>query len=307
MNKNIKKISKNIVVISVTNQCNFNCKHCIRIKKESKNMDFETFKKVLDFFPKLNIVGLTGGEIFVNPYIKSFLKEIFKRNMKVTIITNGFLLSKFHNIFLKNKEKIESIGLSLDSTVKEKNDFIRKKGSFEKVKKELIFLRKNDIPCHIFFTINNLNYKEIFDIFLFARRFKSTLRVNMIKPTKTNKKFLFKKRKIKGLEEMLLKIYYLTNRNIILPNSIHSKKALCSPWKNIDNLHFVDFYGNLQLCCDLLESNNKLNYYGNIKNISYNDYINLKHKRIKKLIQSFKKTKGKKNRCLWCFKKIMNL
>lgn len=105
-----------IAQIEVTNVCNFDCAMCQRIDLgvELKDMQFDTYKKVIDKLDGIKEVILTGwGEPFVNPNIFGMIDYAKSKGLKVKMTTNGSLLHK------ENRKKIfesdlDDLYISLD-------------------------------------------------------------------------------------------------------------------------------------------------------------------------------------------------
>ncbi|AEA33756.1 tungsten cofactor oxidoreductase radical SAM maturase [Hippea maritima] len=109
------------VYIELTSACNFNCKMCFKNAFTEKDgfMDKRTLsnlKKSLTSLPKLKEVVLGGiGEPLIHNDLKdivTFLKEELK--VYVILATNGYLLEKFSDFFLK--KQLDNIVISVDTT-----------------------------------------------------------------------------------------------------------------------------------------------------------------------------------------------
>ena len=112
-------------------QCNLECSNCY-IESSPKNdrlvyiSDFEV-ASYLDEIVKnkldTELIGLTGGEPFLNPYIINILEETLSRGFDVLVLTNAFRVIKKHeSSLLKLKEKYSDklhLRVSLDHHSKE--------------------------------------------------------------------------------------------------------------------------------------------------------------------------------------------
>jgi len=87
--KNITKVKINTIQINIGNRCNQACAHCHigASPRGSKNMDFETARKVLDKLLTLDIENLefTGGTPELNPNLKMFIEELSQNSKKITV------------------------------------------------------------------------------------------------------------------------------------------------------------------------------------------------------------------------------
>lgn len=81
--------------IEPTTRCNFLCKFCCGRHMEQKDMDFETYKNILDYFPSVEYIQLQGeGEPFLHERIFDMIDYSKQKNKKVQITTNGSMLLK---------------------------------------------------------------------------------------------------------------------------------------------------------------------------------------------------------------------
>jgi len=116
----------NVINFHFIDHCNYKCKYCF-VKKENKMLSFRECKEVVDniynYFLTEGItngrINLVGGEIFLAPYLQQLIDYIHAKDIKISIVTNGYLLTEE---FIKvNEEKIETIGISVDSLKLETN------------------------------------------------------------------------------------------------------------------------------------------------------------------------------------------
>ena len=114
----MKKI--NIINMHILNRCNYQCKFCFA-KYEKEQMTLENAKSCVDniveFFKTNSIekgrINLAGGEPLLYKYIYDLIDYIYKKNVKVSLITNGSLLTK--EVIDKIKDKVSMVGISLHS------------------------------------------------------------------------------------------------------------------------------------------------------------------------------------------------
>lgn len=157
----IDKTEQNIIVISLTEACNLQCKYCYMVGKNNNNkLTLDIAKKIIDFvlvnkkmFNKKKVIwDFIGGEPFleidllskITDYLKFALKERnheWKNNYSVRILTNGLLYSSSAvQKYVKKHQKNLIIGFSLDGC-KEKHDaqriFQNGKGSYDLVVKNV--------------------------------------------------------------------------------------------------------------------------------------------------------------------------
>lgn len=158
-----------------TDFCNYNCKHCF-VKKDNYELSFEQLKIIIDkidkYFKKNNIAGrinLAGGEPLMSRNIDRIIEYIYSKNIKISIITNGYYLDE--RFIQKHKEKIEMIGISVDSLNHETNIKIGRCFKTNTISKEqLIYISKlikdANIKLKINTCISKININENFNDFI---------------------------------------------------------------------------------------------------------------------------------------------
>ena len=158
--------------------CNLKCLHCyqeshkpIELKYEQLVKIYEQFKELLNDLKMKGHINITGGEPLCNPYLFKILDLIKKDQDLITfsILTNGTLINE--NIAKKLKSyNPYYVQVSLEGG-KKTNDYIRGKGTYKKVAKGIINLRKQDIFTSISFTATRLNYKEFPKVVKYAKKY----------------------------------------------------------------------------------------------------------------------------------------
>lgn len=118
-------------------KCNLNCKHCIVGATDyPPSVSIEKAKEVIE---KCSISGvdnivLSTKEPFMYPYMKELIEYCSLFNVKLSIITNGTLISdEILKILMDNCRIINYIAFSLEGINAETNDFVRGYGVFNKV------------------------------------------------------------------------------------------------------------------------------------------------------------------------------
>ena len=108
-----------------TDFCNFCCKHCF-VKKDGKELSFDAIKiigdKLRDYQRNHNVpvrVNLAGGEPLLSQNIQRIIDYFYSLGLEVSIITNGYLLTEA--FILQNKNKLSTIGISVDSLNRDTN------------------------------------------------------------------------------------------------------------------------------------------------------------------------------------------
>lgn len=143
-------------VWEITLDCCFSCKYCGSGggKKRDAELSTDECIRVVNELSDLGCerVSLIGGEVFLRPDWFSIVRELTSHNIRVCIITNGFLFTDelINKIKLAN---VESVAVSLDST-KEVHDKYRQSGSFCRAVEAINRLAKEGIIVSVISTLN---------------------------------------------------------------------------------------------------------------------------------------------------------
>ena len=160
------------LIFSVTTKCNFSCKHCLRDLKNTKDLPLEIAKKVIQGAKKyhFNHAVLTGGEPLLYPHFKEIIELLIQNNYRFGLTTNGYNFNLFADFFKKTRPNISFIGFSVESINKEEHDAIRHPGSFQKLLESFSLCREFKIPFRILTAASLRNYRDLFNIALFAKK-----------------------------------------------------------------------------------------------------------------------------------------
>ena len=165
--------------IVINNFCNQNCQYCFanEIMAENKKMiDFDSFKKIVDFLKKSNIgnIGLIGGEPSLHPQLTNFIDYLKENNIHPRILTNGTNLLSYDINKFKNCSLL--ININNKNMVNEKN-----------YQSTLLALNELDkINANIVYGINLFDGMLDYDYFinLLIQHNKSFCRCSYVAPTK---------------------------------------------------------------------------------------------------------------------------
>ena len=159
----------NTVLLSITERCNSNCKHC-RVVKYHSEINFDKARKIIDKISKgTKIINITGGEPLLYHQIFQLIKYIkAKTPLKVSLSTNAYLLDQKTAATFKNLS-LDGINISLDSIHPEKhNSFRGKKGAYKLAEKGIKTAVESGLNCRIACALGKFNYKEVEDLILKA-------------------------------------------------------------------------------------------------------------------------------------------
>ena len=128
---------KNIYIL-FSYECNFNCTYCFEHDMKGKEMSNNNLNKIFRYVEKqlennkVRLVLYGGEPLLLQNYnkIEKVLSFAQKNNIKVKIITNGYLLDIFSKLLLKYKRNIDYLLITLDGD-KDQHDLTRKKKNKE--------------------------------------------------------------------------------------------------------------------------------------------------------------------------------
>lgn len=153
--------------MEVANQCNLSCKYCNRNScgiEEVKFLEPKTLKVYLENIISINnnapvLINLTGGEPLLNERIEELFEIIRKYDCRISLSTNGLLLTDEKADLIK--EYCDFVMLSLDSKDKELNDRIRGKGAYDAVINSAKMCKEREIPFFISATPTKYNLESL--------------------------------------------------------------------------------------------------------------------------------------------------
>ncbi|MCD6426556.1 MAG: radical SAM protein [Caldisericaceae bacterium] len=148
------------LLIDPTEKCNYNCIGCwAGSYDQAKTMSFETLDRILTEAKEMGIyfIVLSGGEPTLYPHFFEILKK--HNDMAFMFYTNGSIITE------KFAEKLADAGnavpcISVEG-FKEKTDWRRGKGAWDRVIKAMDNLKKVGVPFGYSVTETNQNIDEI--------------------------------------------------------------------------------------------------------------------------------------------------
>ncbi len=264
-----------IAQIEPTSKCNLRCEMCIRkeIRVPIGTMSFKNFKKILNKLDCLFKLHLSGqGEPFLNREIFKMIEYANKRGVNVYFTTNGTCLTK--EVINKICEvDIGEIGISIDSTKKEKYEKIRRGAKFERVLENIKNLalelkkRKKKTIISITTVILKDNVDEVSEFVILAKNlgikkigfqtiqgkkdylYKYTSQAKLQAVSNLNKKL---KEKIEDAKKKAKK------NGITLIFDEEKSSGCIWPWRSI----YITWNGYVTPCCKILDYRKP--YFGNI-------------------------------------------
>ena len=140
------------VHIEITSKCNERCVHCYiphenKLEDITPNLFYDIVKQCYNM--KVLHLTLSGGEPMLHKNFLEFLNECRKYNFSVNILSNLTLLND-EIIAEMKKNPLLGVQVSLYSMDNKIHDAITQhKGSFERTKKSILELSKNNIALQI--------------------------------------------------------------------------------------------------------------------------------------------------------------
>lgn len=261
-----KKITS--CVIEITNRCQFMCDHCYVTKSSKKDMDYKTFKKIIDELLEINCysITITGGEPLLNKDFKKMYLCAKQKGMRIGINTNGYFINKeIIDLFKKYKPyQIEISIYGYDN--KSYEEFTHYKNCFKNIDDSINQLIKNNLNLKLKTVLTKKNFENFEKIRKYCEKYDLEFRYDYnIFPKLESESF-------KRNEESLLPKQIL---NIIKNNkgdSEYFKTAVDNLNENIEiseNVFqcsigkeqvFIDSYGNIRPCLVVNEKYNIREY-----------------------------------------------
>ena len=158
------------IEVEVTTRCNLRCIVCEHAywDEPNRDMSFDEFKQIVNQFPRLKWIGLTGiGESFINKDFMNMLRHVKSRNIFVE------LYDSFYFIDEEASREIIDLGVdrifaSIDAATKETYEKIRVGSDFKKVidnVRTLFKIRKEmraHFPeIHFHYIVTKTNLEEV--------------------------------------------------------------------------------------------------------------------------------------------------
>jgi MoaA/NifB/PqqE/SkfB family radical SAM enzyme len=262
-----KKWQPHYLEIEVSTCCNLKCTMCEHTYwcEKNQNMTFDQFKKILDQFPQLKWIGMTGiGESYLNPEYPKMLDYVKKK---------GIYVENFDNFCFVDEEKsrqmvelgMDKLYVSLDAATKETYEKIRVGANFDKVINNIVTLDKikreknsyfPELWFHFIISKDNkheaVQYLEMIDkLNIDVKRVQYTILLHAYPEIKD--KFVEfndedKKKVIEKAKELGIQVGFNVNTG-----DKCAEKNQCTAWTQ--PFIFVD--GTMIQCCSMNEQNDR--------------------------------------------------
>jgi MoaA/NifB/PqqE/SkfB family radical SAM enzyme len=161
------------VFLSITNNCNLRCKHCLYkpwLSDKDGDMPYQIASSLAFAFKKMGAIKITllGGEptLYGEDHdtndlrsLVMFLKDIGYKYIRLS--TNGQFEPS--DDMLYTLSLFDEVSFSFDGIKEDSHDIIRGKGTFEKAYNNLLKLINLNINVHVTFTMNCFNIHDSSD------------------------------------------------------------------------------------------------------------------------------------------------
>ena len=109
------------IVVSITTNCNMNCKGCFKIHSTASDLLPHKFDSILSFSKSIGCkyINLSGGEPLLNPYWEELIELCCKNNITPILSTNGLLLPNLNHDTL---QKLGVLAIPIDGPNPSIND-----------------------------------------------------------------------------------------------------------------------------------------------------------------------------------------
>ncbi len=166
--KNTNEYMPSLVVWEITLKCNLKCLHCGSSAGNARPNELSVKEglKLCNDLAKLGFKGITlfGGEPFLCKDWYIIGKEIKDLDMKLSIVSNGFVNAR-KIVPMLAKIEVDSVQIGLDGASKQTHDYIRNvEGSFDKVIEFLRLSKNTGLSTGAITTITKMNFNEIMRI-----------------------------------------------------------------------------------------------------------------------------------------------
>ena len=173
------------VTWEVTYTCNLSCIHCLSDSGDRRAAELSTddCRRVIDQLSAMKVFqfNIGGGEPFMRPDFLDLMDYAHDKGMVTCISTNGTLIDR--DVARRLDHPLVYIQVSLDGATPASNDPIRGRGSFQKVRQALEYLRERDIEVSINTVLTRLSFPELDRMTTLAAEYGAKLRVSRFRPS----------------------------------------------------------------------------------------------------------------------------
>jgi MoaA/NifB/PqqE/SkfB family radical SAM enzyme len=179
--------------INITGNCNLSCKYCFFQPRTNIDMDFQSFKNVIDELvnERVFFVNISGGEPFLHPQINDILEYSHMKFSHMVVLTNGMNISDDNFRLIKKiylNKKTFPIQVSLDSINENVNKSIR--GQSEIIIENLLKLHSIGVNIVIAMVITQNNVNSLIESVRYLSRITSFFHIMNLQDVRYNNNFI---------------------------------------------------------------------------------------------------------------------
>lgn len=154
--------------LHITNRCNLTCQHCLFASAPDDAAELPA-ERILELGQQARTLGcrvfaVTGGEPFAHVRIEAVIDALLRLDgTRVVILTNGTLLRRHAEALRRWPSKRVHLQISLDG-LGACHDQVRGPGAFERLMKELNWLRDEGVPFTLSMCVMQSNLRDMPDV-----------------------------------------------------------------------------------------------------------------------------------------------
>jgi MoaA/NifB/PqqE/SkfB family radical SAM enzyme len=168
--------------IGLTNNCDLACAHCYRDTQRIDNISLEQVEQIYSAIP-VDSVGMGTGENALNPDFEAIVLYLNKRNVKLSVASNGFTLTR---IPVEVFQAFHDVEVSIDFPTQAEQDGFRGPGNWRLIHQAIERCHELGVQVSILATLMRNNYMKMDQLVGLARRNGANLRVNAYQAVKTD-------------------------------------------------------------------------------------------------------------------------
>jgi mycofactocin radical SAM maturase len=170
----------------ITHECNLRCVHCLSASSVASpgELDFEECCAIVDQLAELKVfeINFGGGEPLLKDYFLPLLDYIHKKGIVTCISTNGTVITD-EAVAAFTASPLVNVQVSLDGATAEVNDYIRGRGTYDRIIKGIERLSGRGISLSINTVVTSLNFHELPRLKELAASYGARLRVSRFRPS----------------------------------------------------------------------------------------------------------------------------
>lgn len=159
-----KPYSLGAVYLNITRACNLKCSYCFATEREehgAQELSLEEFQDIVDQIADLGQpeIILTGGEPMVSPVTLPLAHYIKKKHLTVKLLTNATLIDEANADAIA--ETFDLVKISLDGSSKERHDFYRGAGAYDRTLRAIGLLEERNVNLLLAMVVTQQNADDV--------------------------------------------------------------------------------------------------------------------------------------------------